>query len=136
MKGILKIARIGEEPVFDVKIERKKNDLIKNNQKFNNFLLKNLLDCGKIHGELTVRTRREGDKIRIAGRGCTKTLKQLYNEHSIPGNTRKTLPVIADSEGVVWVCGIGAAQRVRPTPESEFVYKISYETVYGGNNTK
>ncbi|MBO7520283.1 MAG: tRNA lysidine(34) synthetase TilS [Clostridia bacterium] len=135
-KGILKIRKPGADTGFDVKIERQKNDLIKKNKKVNNLLLKNLLDCDKIVGEINVRTRREGDKIRLAGRGCTKTLKQLYNENGIPQNDRKNLPVIADSKGVIWVCGIGAAERVKVTEDSEFVYKISYETVYGGNNTK
>ena len=99
-------------------------------------LLKNLIDCDKIVGEPIVRTRREGDRVRLAGRGCTKTLKQLYNENGIPLNMRKNLPVIEDDKGIVWVCGIGVAERVAATENSEFVCKISYETIYGGNNTK
>ena len=83
-----------------------------------------------------MRTRREGDEIRLAGRGCTKTLKKLYNENAVPLNMRSNLPVIADDNGVIWVCGIGVAERVKATADSEFIYKISYETVYGGNNTK
>ena len=135
-KGILKITHVSSEVKFKVEIERRKNDLIKKDKKVNSLLLKNLLDCGKIVGEPIVRTRRDGDKIRLAGRGCTKTLKQLYNENGIPLNMRKNLPVIADGTGVVWVCGIGAAERAAATENSEFVYKISYETIYGGNNTK
>ena len=135
-KNFLKIVKPGEEVTFKVKIDRQKNDLIKNNQKVNNLLLKNLLDCDKIIGEPVVRTRREGDKIRLAGRGCTKTLKQLYNENAIPLEMRKNLPVISDDNGVIWVCGIGVAERVKADAAGEFVYKISYETIYGGNNTK
>ena len=135
-KEILKIRRLGCEVEFKVKIERVKNDLIKKDKKINNLLLKNLLDCDKIVGEVSVRARREGDKIRLAGRGCTKTLKQLYNENAVPIEERKNLPVIADGKGVIWVCGIGVAERVKATADSKFVYKISYETVYGGNNTK
>lgn len=135
-KGFLKITPAYSEVTFDVKIKRQKNDLIKNDKKVNNLLLKNTLDCGKMVGEPIVRTRREGDRIRLLGRGCTKTLKQLYNENGIPMNMRKNLPVIADGEGVVWVCGIGVAERVAADENSEFVYKISYETIYGGNNTK
>lgn len=128
-KGILKISSLNSEITFNVKIER-----IKNDKKVNNLLLNNLLDCDKIVGEPIVRQRAEGDKIRLAGRGCTKTLKQLYNENGIPQNVRKNLPVIADDKGVVWVCGIGAAERVTADVNSKFLYKISYETIYGGNN--
>ncbi|MBO4432557.1 MAG: tRNA lysidine(34) synthetase TilS [Clostridia bacterium] len=132
-KGILKIERLNATTEFKVNIERK-NNLIKKDKKINNLLLKNLLDCDKIVGEMKVRTRKAGDKIRIAGRGCTKTLKQLYNENAIPQNVRKNLPVIADDSGVVWVCGIGVAERAAASVDSEFIYEISYETICGGNN--
>lgn len=135
-KGVLKIGRYGGEVTFDVRIERLENDLIKNNKKVNNLLLNNLLDCDRIIGKPVIRTRKEGDRIRLYSRGCTKTLKQLYNENGVPTDMRGSLPVIADDNGVVWVCGIGVAERVAVTENTRFVYKISYETVYGGNNTK
>ena len=133
-KNILKITKNSDLASFDVKIERIKNPLNKNNKKINNLLLKNLIDCDKIIGELEVRTRREGDKIRLFGRGCTKTLKQLYNEKAVPQEVRKSLPVISDDSGVVWIADIGVAERVAADFNSNFVYKISYETIYGGNN--
>lgn len=74
-------------------------------------LLKNSLDCDKIVGKSVIRTRQSGDSIRLAGRGCTKTLKKLMNELKIPENVRNSVPVIADDRGVVWVYGAGAAQR-------------------------
>ena len=57
-KGILKIEKTGSKAEFKVSIERVKNDLIKKDKKVNNLFLKNLLDCGKIVGEIKVRTRR------------------------------------------------------------------------------
>ncbi|MBR4910660.1 MAG: tRNA lysidine(34) synthetase TilS [Clostridia bacterium] len=132
-KGILKIDT-GEDTAFNVKIVKEDLSFIKKSKKINNLLLNNLIDCDKIAGEIIVRTRREGDKIRLAGRGCTKTLKQLYNEKAIPQNERANLPVVSDDEGVIWVAGFGAAQRVAASENSKAVYKIVYETVYGGNN--
>lgn len=134
-KGILKIFSL-DDIVYDVRIDKVKNDLIKKDKKVNSLLLKNVLDCDRITGELTVRTRNEGDKIRLAGRGCTKTLKSLYNENGIPANMRRNLPVIADDLGVVWVAEIGVSDRAAADLNSNFIYKISYETVSGGNNTK
>ena len=134
-KNILKIAFADDKPDFKVNVEKCENTFIKKGKKINNLLLKNLIDCDKIVGKLAVRSRSEGDKIRLLGRGCTKSLKQLYNENAIPVEQRKKLPVIADDIGPVWVCGVGCAQRVSADENSKFVYKISYEIILGGNNT-
>lgn len=135
-KNILKILFPYDTPRYKVSLEKIKNDLIKKDKKVNNLLLKNLFDCDKIAGEAIVRTRESGDKIRLLGRGCTKTLKQLFNESGIPLFERDVLPVIADDKGVVWVCGFGVAERVAPDENSAFICKISYEIISGGNNTK
>lgn len=135
-KNILKIILNDYSPDYNVKIEKKNNIFIKNGTKVNNLLLNNLIDCDKIVGEISVRNRQSGDKIRILGRGCTKTLKQLYNEKGITHNIRSKLPVISDDLGVIWVAGIGVAERVAADYNSNYVYKISYEIVSGGNNTK
>ena len=86
-------------------------EIIKITENVNNLLLNNSLDCDKIVGKLVLRTRMSGDSIRLVNRGCTKNLKKLYNECSIPVNIRDTLPVIADDLGVVWIHGIGVAER-------------------------
>ena len=74
--------------------------------------MKNAIDCDKINGKLTVRTREPSDKIRLLGRGCTKTLKKLMNELKISEELRDVIPVAADNLGVVWVYGIGVDERV------------------------
>ena len=82
-----------------------------NTQKIHNLLLNNLIDCDKIVGKLVIRTRQAGDSIRILNRGCTKTLNKLYNEEGIPAELRNIWPVAADDKGVIWVYGMGVAQR-------------------------
>ena len=109
---------------FDVQIERRINDLFTNGEKINNLLLNNSLDCDKIIGKSVSRTRLPGDSIRLAGRGCTKSLKKLMNELSIPPELRDSLPVIADEAGVIWIYGIGVAQRCTVTKNSAEVLII------------
>ena len=109
---------------FDVHIERRINDLFTNGEKINNLLLNNSLDCDKIIGKSVTRTRLPGDSIRLAGRGCTKSLKKLMNELSIPPELRDSLPVIADEAGVIWIYGIGVAQRCAVTKNSAEVLII------------
>ncbi len=90
----------------------------------NNLFSNNLLDCDKIVGKLTVRTREEGDSIRLYNRGCTKSLKKLYTECKIPVYLREDLPVISDEKGVVWVHNIGVAQRVAISNKTKKAFKI------------
>ncbi len=100
------------------------NNFFEKKEKINNLLLNSLLNCDKIVGKLVVRTRRPGDSIRLLGRGCTKTLHKLYNECAVPVFLRETLPVIADDNGVVWVCGIGVAQRCGVSSNTKRVIRI------------
>lgn len=80
---------------------------------------------------ITVRPRRAGDKIKLAGRGCTKTLKKLFIEEKIPNYFRNGIPVITDGEGVIAVMGVGIAERCRPEPGDEVISMTICKT---GNN--
>ena len=110
---------------FDVQIERRINDLFTKEEKINNLLLNNSLDCDKIIGKSVIRTRQAGDCIRLAGRGCTKSLKKLMNECCVPTDVRDSLPVIADEAGVIWIYGIGVAQRCAVTKNSRDIMIIN-----------
>lgn len=110
---------------FDVQIECRINDLFTKEEKINNLLLNNSLDCDKIIGKSVIRTRQAGDSIRLAGRGCTKSLKKLMNECCVPTELRDSLPVIADESGVIWIYGIGVAQRCAVTKNSRNIMIIN-----------
>ena len=117
-----------KEQIFNVKIEKLDKKLITQSKKVNNLLLNNAIDCDKISGELVIRTRLPGDSIRLAGRGNTKTLKKLYTENKIPLNIRDTLPIIADDLGVVWISGIGVAERCAIKESSKNICLIKTES--------
>ena len=79
------------------------------------------LDYGKIKSGLTFRCRSNGDKISLKKRGCTKTLKKLFNELAIPPEKRNSLVVLADELGVLLVEGVGVDSRVMPDSDTEIV---------------
>lgn len=81
-------------------------------------------DADRVCGEVTVRTRREGDTICPAGRGVTKTLKKLYNEAKIPVEARASLPVIADEKGVIGVAGVCTDERVKINSDTLWVMLV------------
>lgn len=82
------------------------------------------LDCDKIFGGLVVRSRQAGDKISLRSRGCTKTLKKLFNELEISPEKRNSVAVFADEKGVVLVEGVGCDSRVALTKNTENVLVI------------
>ena len=55
----------------------------------------------RVRGELILRSRREGDTVRLSG--GTKTLKKLMIDRKIPAGQRNHIPVIADADGIVMV---------------------------------
>lgn len=57
-------------------------------------------------GNMVVRARRPGDNMRLSG--GTKSLKAIFVDRKIPASQRDQIPVIADSQGVLGVYGIGA----------------------------
>lgn len=70
--------------------------------------------CENICGTITCTPRRDGDKIRLSGRGCTKKLKELFLERGLSASERDAVPVLRDGLGPIAVVGFGAAERVRP----------------------
>ncbi len=127
-KGCLKIGSChNDKPEFSVKITEISLKAAKTTQNVNNLLLKEAIDCDKIVGSLTVRTRLPGDKLTLCGRNVTKTLKKLFNEAGVPENRREALPVIADDNGVVWVLGFGPDKRVKTDENTKNVFLIQYE---------
>lgn len=67
-----------------------------------------------VQGTLALRSRAEGDAIRLPG--GTKTLKKLLIDKKIPAHQRDRIPVILDDLGIVAVMGIGPNQDRLDSP--------------------
>ena len=79
---------------------------------FNTFFFKS----DSIRGRISVGPAHGGEKIRLPGRGCTKTLKKLFQESKMPPAQRKATPVLYDADGVIAVYGFGIAERCAAAP--------------------
>lgn len=90
-----------------------------NIQKVNNSPLANVIDCGRINGKLIFSNLHPGDLFRPAGRGVTKQLRRIFSEMHIPPELRNGVAVLRDDNGVVWVDGVGCAERVRFTEKTK-----------------
>ncbi len=72
----------------------------------------NCLDYDKIKGNIVLRPRQYGERIRLPARPFTSSLKKLM-QSDVPAERRATLHTLADSEGMVFAEYIGAVDRVR-----------------------
>ena len=81
-----------------------------------------VLDYDSIVGHSVLRNRRPGDKMKLAGSSCTKTLKKLFNEKHI--ENRNSAAVLADEAGICWVQGLGCADRCKIKPETDKILII------------
>lgn len=128
-RDTLRIAEFSDDkPVFSVQkqvISREAFDGLSENEK-KEFLF--ACDNDKVVGEVCVRSRNEGDRITLAGRNCTKSLKKLFIEKRIPAENRNRIPVLYDSEGIIGVYTVGVDERVHITDETKSVCLISIHT--------
>lgn len=95
----------------------------------NRMLTNNCVNCVKIQGKAVLRNRRDGDKIKLAGRAHTQTVKNLFNRGVVLENRDRTA-MLCDDEGLFWIEGFGCAERVRAdenTPQGDILRIIVKE---------
>jgi tRNA(Ile)-lysidine synthase len=61
--------------------------------------------------ELTVRAWRDGDRMRPAGLGGSKSLQDLFTDRKVPRALRHVLPVVETGGEIVWVAGVAVDER-------------------------
>lgn len=66
--------------------------------------IKTSLNYAKIKGNIYIRPRRPGDKLRV--RGMNHTVKNLMQEKGIGVQERRKLPCFCDEDGIVWIPGL------------------------------
>lgn len=87
-------------------------------------------DLDKIKGNIIVRNRRVGDKIRPMGLGGTKKLKNIFIDEKIPIEQRDRVPIITDSEdNVIWVVGSCISEDFKIDETTENVVRISVKEI-------
>jgi len=60
---------------------------------------------------VTVRSWRDGDRMRPLGLGGSKSLQDLFTDRKVPRALRRTLPVVEADGEIVWVAGVAVDER-------------------------
>jgi tRNA(Ile)-lysidine synthase len=66
---------------------------------------------------VTVRAWRDGDRMRPAGLGGSKSLQDLFTDRKVPRALRRTLPVVEAGGEIVWVAGVAVDERFAASPD-------------------
>ena len=87
-------------------------------KKINNLLAKFSIDCDKIKGNITVRSREDGDKYRPVFRNVTKSIRKLMCEEKPEYIQKHNFFVVEDEDGIIFTNLFGIDERVKVTDES------------------
>jgi tRNA(Ile)-lysidine synthase len=78
-----------------------------------------VLDPAALGEALTVRSWREGDRMRPLGLGGSKSLQDLFTDRKVPRSLRHALPVVAAGERIAWIAGVAVSEEFVARPGSE-----------------
>jgi tRNA(Ile)-lysidine synthase len=81
--------------------------------------------------ELTVRAWRDGDRMRPAGLGGSKSLQDLFTDRKVPRALRRTLPVVEAGGEIVWVAGVAVGERFAAPDDTPGAVGLSARSVAG-----
>jgi len=70
-----------------------------------------VLLAGALGAVVTVRSWRDGDRMRPAGLGGTKSLQDLFTDRKVPRALRRSLPVVVVRDEIAWVAGVAVGER-------------------------
>jgi tRNA(Ile)-lysidine synthase len=81
--------------------------------------------------ELTVRAWRDGDRMRPAGLGGSKSLQDLFTDRKVPRALRRTLPVVESEGEIVWVAGVAVGERFAASEDTPGAIGLTARSVAG-----
>ncbi|HBG7267662.1 tRNA lysidine(34) synthetase TilS [Clostridioides difficile] len=81
-------------------------------------------DFNKVKGGIVIRSRRQGDKIKLAM--GSKKVKDLFIDLKIPREERCKIPIITDSEGIICVGDYKISENYKIDENTKEVLKIKF----------
>ncbi len=105
--------------VIETKIVDGKDAKIKDNKKIA------YLDYESIIPQLCVRPWKFGDRFIPLGLDKGKKLQDFFVDEKIAREKRKTIPILVDSEKIVWIVGYRIDERVKVKPETKKILIVN-----------
>ncbi|MDG5473812.1 tRNA lysidine(34) synthetase TilS [Jeotgalibacillus sp. ET6] len=95
------------------------------------------LNPSEVEWPLTVRTKKDGDRIHLKGMNGSKKIKKIFIDEKIPLDLRGQWPIVTDACGrVLWIPGLRTAQGVeKPSNGNRACTLIHYKDLLGGHSS-
>jgi len=92
------------------------------------------LDVSAVHGNLVWRSWQSGDQFVPHGSQRSVLVADLLSAAKVPLSRRPFVSVVEDDEGIVWLCGIRPAERVRVTSTTTTILQLHHESITEQHN--
>ena len=93
--------------------------------KENNFTA--FLSLSRPDDEVVVRCRQSGDRFQPLGMEQTKKLSDFMIDEKIPAAWRRRIPIVCDTEHILWVVGWRTDERAKVTESTQRVLCLKFE---------
>lgn len=85
------------------------------------------IDADSIDDSLTVRNRRDGDKLVPFGMKGTKKVKDIFIDKKIPLSKRNNIPIFVHNNKVIWVSGCCISEEFKITDNTNTILQLKTE---------
>ncbi len=99
---------------------------IKNKIEFSNNDLIKFFDYDNIEEKITIRYRKDGDRIKPLGMSGSKKLKDIFINLKIPREERDIIPILAFDSIVAWIVGYKTSEDFRITKDTKKILKVTF----------
>lgn len=137
-KGFFLELKMGENPMPDlvssIYLTNEENDekskQLKNVYKLS---IRANLSSAKINGNLYARNKKNGDSYRYGN--MTHKLKKLFNDKKLSEKEKRTVPLICDDDGIVWIPGFPVRNQEKGRAENSKDFNLyAYYYTNGGKD--
>lgn len=107
---------------FEVITDYEMSQIISNQNKFTKYF-----DFDKIKNNISMRNRRNGDKIIPLGMTGNKKVKDIFIDMKIPKDERDSIPILCFDNKIAWIIGIKISEEYKITDKSGNILKVVVE---------
>lgn len=88
-----------------------------------------VLDGARLAPVLTVRSWRDGDRMRPLGLDGSKSLQDIFSDRKVPRSLRRTLPVVLSGDEIAWVAGVAVSGDFKLTADTDAIVYLRARVV-------
>lgn len=86
-------------------------------------------DYDKLAGNLSVRSRKNGDRFNPFGMRGSKKIKDYFIDEKIPRDLREKTPMLIDEKNIIWVIGYRTSEIYRITASTTKVLEVKIKNI-------